>query len=235
MTLMTIKGLKKRFPGVNALSGVDMEIKKGRIIGLLGPNMAGKTTLLKAIAGLIHPDEGEITYPGGAKGLNALNTVSFLPDAPNFPQWMKVKDAFGYYKDMYPDYSEKNARKLSDLLELSPNNTIWKLSKGMKERVALALAFSRQTSLYLLDEPLGGVDPVGKMKIMEALLTAPPENSSILISTHLVKDVENVFDSVLFISDGRIVYSGDCEEIREKQGKTVEQLYLEVYNNVKTV
>jgi len=235
MTLMTIKGLKKSYPNKDALCGIDLEIKKGKIIGLLGPNMAGKTTLLKAIAGLLQPDEGTITYPNGATGLSALNTISFLPDEASFPTWMKVRDAFNYYEDMYPDFSDKNALKLSDLLELSAKDTISKLSKGMKERVALALTFSRQTSLYLLDEPLGGVDPVGKMKIMEAILTAPPENASILLSTHLVRDVETVFDSVLFIKGGKIIFGGDCDEIREKHGKTVEQFYLEVYNNAETV
>jgi len=235
MNLLTVKGLTKRFPGTEALSGVDMSVESGKIIGLLGPNMSGKTTLLKTIAGLLSIDGGEITYPGGAAGVNARNTYSFLPDDIKLPGWMKVRDAFTYFKDMYPDYSEADAARLTELLGLPTDKAVGKLSKGMRERLALALTFSRQTSLYLLDEPLGGVDPVGKMKIMEAILTTPPQNASILLSTHLVRDVENVFDSVLFISGGKIVFSGDCEEIREKQGKTVEQLYLEVFRNEETV
>jgi len=235
MTLLKINGLKKRFPGVDAVKGIDMEVPSGKIIGLLGPNMSGKTTLLKLIAGLYHADEGEITYLNGIKGMAARNTFSFLPDTMEFPRWMRVRDAFAFYKDMYPDYSDENAENLTKLLELPPERKIAKLSKGMKERVTLALTFARKTSLYLLDEPLGGVDPLGKAKIMEAILTAPPENASIMLSTHLVKDVETVFDSVLFISGGKIVYSCDCEEIREKQCKTMEQVYMEVFQNEKAI
>lgn len=233
MALMTIKGLEKRYPGLKALNGVDIEIEAGQIIGLLGPNTSGKTTLLKTIAGLLHPDAGEIIYPGRAQRLEARSTVSFLPDSMVFPSWMKTKDAFDYYEDLYPDYSPESAHKLIKTLEIPPDKKINKLSKGMQERVALGLAFSRQTSIYLLDEPLGGIDPMGKMKILETILSAPPENSSILLSTHLVKDVETIFDKVFFISNGKIIFSGDCEEIREKQGKTVEQVYLEVFSNVK--
>ena len=231
MTLMKVKSLVKSYPGVKALNGTDMEIESGRIVGLLGPNTSGKTTLLKILAGLLRQDSGEIVYPNNSQGVEARNTVSFLPDSMLFPAWMSVKDAFGYYKDCFGDYCEKNATRLSDILELPLNDkkSIRKLSKGMQERVALALTFSRKVPLYLLDEPLGGIDPVGKSKILETLLTAPPENSSILISTHLVKDVENILDSVLMLSKGQIVYSGNCEEIRETKGKTVEQIYLEVF------
>ena len=235
MILMTIKGLEKHYPGVKALDGMSFEIKAGQIVGLLGPNMSGKTTLLKTIAGLLHADSGEIVYPNNAKGIDRLRTFSLLPDSVAFPNWMKVQDTFTYYKEMYPDYSDENAQKLIKLLDLPLNKHVKKLSKGMQERVALALTFTRQTSLYLLDEPLGGIDPLGKMKIMEAILTVPPENSSILLSTHLVKDVENVFDSVFFISNGKIIYDGNCEELREKQGTTVEQKYLEVFSNVEVI
>lgn len=234
MTLMTIKGLEKRYPGVRALDNMSMEIQAGHIVGLLGPNMSGKTTLLKTIAGLLRADAGEITYPGGTTGVSVRNTFSLLPDAVEFPSWMRVRDAFTFYKDMYPDYSDANAKRLIELLELPVDKYVRKLSKGMQERVALGLTFTRDTSLYLLDEPLGGIDPLGKMKIMEAILTVPPENSSILLSTHLVKDVEAVFDTVMFIANGRIVYNGNCEELREKQGMTVEQKYLEVFNYVAT-
>ncbi|MCL2634831.1 MAG: ABC transporter ATP-binding protein [Oscillospiraceae bacterium] len=234
MALLTIKNLEKRYPGVKALSDINMEIEAGKIVGLLGPNMSGKTTLLKTIAGMLSPDSGEIIYPNGATGVEARQAISFLPDNMVFPSWMKVRDAFRYYEDMYPDYSQKNAERLIELLELPMNKNIKKLSKGMKERVSLAVTFSRDTAVYLLDEPLGGIDPLGKMKIMEAILSVPPENSSILLSTHLVKDVENVFDSVAFIANGELAYNGDCEDIREKQGKTIEQLYLEVFQYVQT-
>lgn len=233
MTLMTIRGLVKNYPGARALNGVDMELESGKIIGLLGPNTSGKTTLLKTLAGLLQPDAGEITYPGGAaRGVEAKKTVSFLPDTMAFPSWMRVRDAFGYYKDFYTDYSPEKAESMIQLLELPPDIHICKLSKGMQERVALGLTFSRKAQLYLLDEPLGGIDPVGKMKVMESILATPLEDSAILLSTHLVKDVETIFDSVFFIAAGKIIYSGDCEAMRERQGKTVEQVYLEVFSNV---
>jgi ABC-2 type transport system ATP-binding protein len=232
MTLLTVKNLEKRFPGVKAVDGMSLEIQSGKIIGLLGPNMSGKTTLLKIISGLLNPDKGEISYPNGEVGVEKHNTFSFLPDSMVLPSWMRVKDSFTYYKDIYPDYSKENAERLIELLELPMVQHIKKLSKGMQERVALALTFSRKTPLYLLDEPLGGIDPLGKMKIMEAILSVPDKDSSILLSTHLVRDVETVFDSVMFISKGKIIFNGDCEEIREKQSKTIEQVYLEVFQNV---
>lgn len=232
MKLLTIKGLEKSYAGKQALCGVDMEIESGKIIGLLGPNTSGKTTLLKTIGGLLSPDKGEILYP---RGIRVRNTVSMLPDRMSFPSWMRVRDAFQYQRDMYPDYSQERASAMLELLELPQNGLIKRMSKGMQDRVALGLAFSRETSLYLLDEPLGGIDPVGKAKVLESILSMPLEDSSILLSTHLVKDVETIFDSILLISQGRIIYRGDCEEIREREGKTVEQIYLEVFYNAKPI
>lgn len=234
MALMTVKGLTKSYPGKTALRGVDMEIEAGKITGLLGPNTAGKTTLLKILAGLLQPDSGEITYPGGAQpGVEAKKTVSLLPDTMRLPSWMRVRDAFRYYEDSFPDFSRERAASMIDLLQLSEEESIKKLSKGMQERVALGLTFSRKTSLYLLDEPLGGIDPIGKSKVLESILAMPLEDSGILLSTHLVKDVETIFDDVLLISAGQIIYKGGCEAIRGEQGKTVEQVYLEVFSNVK--
>lgn len=236
MRLLEIKGLEKHYAGKEGLNGIHMQIHKGEIIGLLGPNGSGKTTLMKTIAGLLHPDKGEIIYPRNAKrGVEAKKTLSFLPDYMIFPSWMRVKDAFTCQQDMYPDYSGKKATEMIDLLELPKESYIKKLSKGMQERVALALAFSRDTSLYLLDEPLGGIDPVGKMKILNSILSMDLTDTSILLSTHLVKDVETIFDSYYFISDGTVIQQGNCEELREKSGKTVEQLYLEVFSNVKAI
>lgn len=230
MSLLKIKGLEKRYGSKKALDGVDLEIEQGKITGLLGPNASGKTTLLKTIAGLLHPDRGEIEYPYNASGLAARTTVSFLPDSMTFPKWMRVRDAFRYYEDMYPDYSGQKAGSMLELLELPKDAFIRRMSKGMQERVALGLAFSRETALYLLDEPLGGIDPVGKAKVLESILSMPLDQSSILLSTHLVKDVETIFDDVLLISEGKIVYRGECEAIREQDRKTVEQVYLEVFS-----
>lgn len=232
MALMTITGLKKCYAGHElALDGVEMTVEPGRIIGLLGPNGSGKTTLLKCVAGLLQPDEGEITYPGGAKrGVESKKTLSLLPDVLQLPSWMKVRDASRCWRELYPDFSEARNKQMMSLLGLEPDALVKRLSKGMQERVALMLTFSRETSLYLLDEPLGGIDPVGKSKILESILTADLTNASIVISTHLVKDVETVFDSFFLLSQGKIVFEGVCEEIRAKSGKTAEQVYLEVFS-----
>ena len=234
MELLNIRGLEKHYPNKYALGGVDLTIESGKIVGLLGPNSAGKTTLLKVIAGLLSPDAGEIVYPKGApRGLEAKKTISFLPDRLKLPAWMKVSDAFGYWRSMYPDYDEEKAADMQELLELSQSAVIRKLSKGMQERVALGLTFSRDVPLYLLDEPLGGIDPVGKLKVLESILSTHTENSSIVLSTHLVKDVETIFDSIALIKEGRIVFTGDCETIRQESGRTAEQVYLEVFLNAR--
>lgn len=233
MELLRTSGLCKRYAGKQALDGVDMALAPGKIMGLLGPNGSGKTTLMKVIAGLITADRGEVYYPGGAiKGIESKKVISFLPDDTAFPSWMKVSDAFGYFRDMYPDYDQDKAAQMQQLLELTPGDAVKKLSKGMRERLALALAFSRRAPLYLLDEPLGGIDPVGKLKVMQSIISTHRENSTILISTHLVRDVEAIFDSVLFIREGKIVFQGECEDMRAKSGKTVEQMYLEVFLGV---
>jgi len=230
MELLRVNGLTKRYGGKAALDGIDMSIAKGKIIGMLGPNGSGKTTLMKAIAGLISPDAGEINYPDGAqRGVQSKSVISFLPDETKFPAWMKVSDAFEYFRNMYPDYDTEKAVEMQELLELSPGDTIKKLSKGMRERVALGLAFSRRSSLYLLDEPLGGIDPLGKTKVMQSIISTHEQDSSILLSTHLVRDVETLFDSVLFIRDGKIIFDGECDDMRSAGGKTVEQAYLEVF------
>ena len=232
MALLQATGIEKRYGSKSALNGVDLTIEPGRIVGLLGPNGSGKTTLMKLFAGLLQPTAGELKYPGGAaRGVDSKKTIAFLPDALAFPGYMRVEGAFGFYRDMYPDYSESRAKAMIELLDLGGlmKERVAKLSKGMQERVALGLTFSRKTDVYLLDEPLGGIDPVGKTKIIDAILAMQLEDSSIVVSTHLVKDIERIFDSVYFISRGKITFSGDCDKMREENGKTVEQAYLEVF------
>ncbi|MCL2696399.1 MAG: ABC transporter ATP-binding protein, partial [Clostridiales bacterium] len=224
-------GLEKHFLGCTALCGVDMAIPAGQIVGLLGPNASGKTTLLKIIAGLQQPSAGEVRYDEDAQpGPAARKSISFCPDIMTFPRWMRVCDAFDFYRDMYPDYRQPRADELLRILELQTvgRTQIRRLSKGMRERLALALTFSRETRLYLLDEPLDGIDPVGKTRVIDAILAMQPEGASTLVSTHLVKDIERIFDSVYFLSRGKVVFSGTCDAMREERGQTVEQTYLEV-------
>lgn len=231
-TVLAMHGLEKKFRNCEALRGVDMSIPAGQIVGLLGPNASGKTTLLKTAAGLLQPTAGQISYyKNAAPGPEARKTIGFCPDAMIFPRWMRVRDTFIFYSDMYEDYSKERADELMRILELHSiqNTYVNKLSKGMKERLLLGLTFSRETKLYLLDEPLDGIDPVGKTRVIDAILAMQPEDASTLVSTHLVKDIERIFDSVFFLSGGKIVFSGACDIMREERGQTVEQAYLEVF------
>ena len=230
--LLELIGVEKQFLGCHALCGVDMTIPAGQIVGLLGPNASGKTTLLKIAAGLQQPTAGEIRYcENTAQGSQARLAVGFCPDAMTFPHWMRVRDAFTFYSEMYPDYSQERADELMRILELTgvQNKSIRSLSKGMKERLVLSLTFARETHLYMLDEPLDGIDPVGKTRVIDAILAMKPEGASTLVSTHLVKDIERIFDSVYFLSTGKVVFNGVCDDIREERGQTVEQAYLEVF------
>jgi len=232
--ILEVSGVEMKFPGCHALRGVDMSIPEGQIVGLLGPNASGKTTLLKIIAGLLQPTVGVLSYSGGAeRGPDARQTISFCPDHMSFPRWMKVSDAFTFYSDMYSDYSQERADELINILELRDflSTPARRLSKGMQERLALGLTYSRETKLYMLDEPLDGIDPVGKARVIDTILAMQPEGASTLISTHLVKDTERILTSVFFLSRGRIVFSGDCDAIREERAQTVEQAYLEVFIN----
>lgn len=233
-TILEIAGLEKKFLGCEALRGVDMTIPAGQIVGLLGPNASGKTTLLKIIAGLLQPTAGEVRYFQNVKiGPDSRKTIGFCPDAMSFPHWMRVYDAFTFYRDMYPDYSQTRADELIRILDLRDflRTPVHRLSKGMKERLVLGLTYSRETCLYLLDEPLDGIDPVGKTRVIDAILAMQPEGSTTLISTHLVKDTERILASVFFLSKGKVVFSGACDSIREERGQTVEQAYLEVFIN----
>jgi len=231
-------GLRKQFYNCEALRGVDMSIPAGQIIGLLGPNASGKTTLLKIAAGLLQPSAGQVRYFENAMpGPDARKTIGFCPDAMAFPRWMRVRDAFTFYREMYDDYSQSRADELMRILELQQirDAYIRNLSKGMRERLVMGLTFARKTKLYLLDEPLDGIDPVGKMRVIDAIIAMKPEGASALVSTHLVKDIERIFDSVFFLSRGKIVFSGTCEALREERGQTVEQAYLEVFINESSI
>jgi len=237
-TVLEIKNLKKQFGSCHALQGVNMSIPAGQIVGLLGPNASGKTTLLKIIAGLLQPSAGSVQYYKNAvPGSEARKTIGFCPDTLTFPHWMRIRDAYRFYSEMYSDYLQERANELMRILELEniQDMHINKLSKGMKERLVLGLTFSRETKMYLLDEPLDGIDPVGKMRVIDAILAMQPQNASTLVSTHLVKDIERIFDSVFFLSRGRIVYTGLCDTMREEKGQTVEQVYLEVFVNESSI
>src|SRR5665647_205794 len=219
----------KSYLNKKALRGVDLEIETGKIVGLLGPNGSGKTTFLKIAAGILHPSKGEILIDGQKPGVYTKAIVSYLPDNEYLLKWMKVKDAVSYFKDFYIDFDEKKAKELLVFMNLDENSDVKSLSKGMKEKLKLTLVLSRNAKLYILDEPLGGVDPTAREKILNAIVSNFSANSSMIITTHLVNDIERIFDDVAFISDGEIVLKGNAEELRQSKNKSIDELYREVF------
>ena len=222
-------GLCKSYLNKKALRGVDLEIVPGRIVGLLGPNGSGKTTFLKIAAGILHASSGKVLIDGQEPGVYTKSIVSYLPDNEYLLNWMKVRDAINYFKDFYSDFDEKKAEDLLVFMDLDKNSTVKSLSKGMKEKLKLTLVLSRNAKLYILDEPLGGVDPTAREKILTAIVNNFSENSSMIITTHLVNDIERIFDDVAFISAGEIVLKGNAEELRIQREKSIDELYREVF------
>ena len=230
--VLEVSSLIKKYGRKVVLNKTEFTIKTNRIVGLLGPNGSGKTTLIKIITGLLHQNSGSVKILGKDVSYETKLSVSFMPDTNNLYNWMKVKDAIKFYSDFFQDFDVAKSHELSDFMKLNLNDPIKSLSKGMLERLLLTLTLSRKTSLYVLDEPLGGVDPAAKSKIIDSILDYySSENCSLLISTHLIKDVERLFDDVLFLKSGQITLSGDCETLREQNSKTIEELYLEVFEN----
>ena len=219
----------KSYLNKKALRGINLDIKPGKIVGLLGPNGSGKTTFLKIAAGILHASSGKILIDGQEPGVYTKSIVSYLPDNEYLPNWMKVRDAIKYFKDFYLDFDEAKAKELLLFMNLDENSTVKSLSKGMKEKLKLTLILSRNAKLYILDEPLGGVDPTAREKILNAIVNSFNENSSMIITTHLVNDMERIFDDVAFISNGEIVLQGNAEELRMEKEKSIDELYREVF------
>ena len=227
--ILKAENLCKSYFNKKALQGVNLTIEQGKIVGLLGPNGSGKTTFLKIAAGILHPSAGQILIDGRKPGVYTKSIVSYLPDTEYFPKWMKIKDAVQYFKDFYADFDEKKAVELLEFMKLDVNSSIKSLSKGMKEKLKLTLVLARSAKLYILDEPLGGVDPTAREKILDAIINNFSENSSMIITTHLVNDIERIFDDVAFINDGEIVLQGNAEELRLSKNKSIDELYREVF------
>ncbi|PRR80109.1 putative ABC transporter ATP-binding protein YxlF [Clostridium liquoris] len=227
--LLSTENLTKSYLGKKALNVVNIEIPKGKVVGILGPNGSGKTTLLKIIAGLLKPSSGKVLIDGKEPGVYTKSIVAYLPDTPFLYKWMKIKDSIDFYRDFYKDFDEEKAWELLKFMNLDPDSKVTSLSKGMAEKLNLTLTLSRKAKLYILDEPLGGVDPTTREKILDAIIQNYNEDSSMLITTHLVNDIERLFDEVLFIANGSIVLSGNAEELRLKEEKSIDELYREVF------
>lgn len=228
--IIKIEEVSKSFGKKRVLNNLTVEIATGRIIGLLGENGIGKTTLLQLMAGILYPDKGAVSFGGKKSNLKAKEYVSYCLEPEYFYSWMTIKDAIMFYKDHFKDFDETIVMNYCELFQLNLKSKIRKLSKGEKEKVSILLNLSRNTSIYLLDEPAGGFDPRFKKEVLKLILESMTENKTIILSTHLLKDFENVFDDVLILRKTTPVYRS-CEEIRQELGKSVEEYYLEVTRN----
>ncbi|MDL2418651.1 ABC transporter ATP-binding protein [Bacillus tropicus] len=228
--LLKIENLWKRYGLKAVIRELNIEITEGKIIGLVGDNGSGKTTLLKMIAGLQHPSEGSITIAGQKVGLETKEIVSFMSDKPVFDDWMTVKDFLFFYRDFYKDFDIQKAVDTVAEFKIPLEEKITALSKGMVEKLQIILTFSRKAKLYVLDEPLGGIDLISREHVLELILQFYREDCTILISTHLINEVENIFDEVIFLKDGEIVLYENVEELRFQRGKAVTEVFKEVFS-----
>lgn len=227
--ILQCNNLTKVFPGCMALSGVNLTVGRGRIVGLLGPNGSGKSTLIKLANGLITPTNGEILIDGKAPGVETKKIVSYLPERTYLNDWMTVRNMIEFFADFYDNFNQQKAYDMLQRLNINPTDRLKTMSKGTKEKVQLILVMSREAELYLLDEPIGGVDPAARDYILDTIITNYNENSTIIISTHLISDVEKILDDVIFISRGNVVMTSSVDDIREKQDKSVDALFREVF------
>lgn len=227
--ILECKSLTKKFSNITALSNVNLTLERGRIIGLLGPNGSGKTTLIKLINGLLVPNEGTLLINGKAPGVETKKIVSYLPEKTYLPEWMRVTEAIEFFQDFYEDFDQKKAYEMLDHLHLDPSRRLKALSKGTKEKVQLILVMSRKADLYCLDEPIGGVDPAARDYILNTIISNYNENATVLISTHLIADIEKVLDEVIFIKEGFVTLQASVDDIRSQEGKSVDTLFREVF------
>ena len=227
--LIVCRGLSKRYGGVRALDQVELTVGEGKIVGLLGPNGSGKTTLIKLLCGLLQPSEGALQIAGMSPGPATKARVSYLPDQMYFPDWMKVKDLLELFADFYADFSRELARQMLDSLGIQESQRVKTMSKGTKEKMQLVLVMSRDARLYLLDEPIAGVDPAAREFILNTLLRNYNEKGTVLISTHLIGDVEQVLDEAIFLKAGRVIRHEAVDTIREQEGMSVDALFREIF------
>jgi len=227
--ILECKGLTRKFNHFFALSNVDLTLERGENIGLLGPNGSGKTTLIKLINGLLLPTDGQITVNGSVPGVETKKIVSYLPERGCLDERRRISELISYYSDFYSDFDVSRAHTMLKDLDIDPSLRLKTLSKGTKEKVQLILVMSRDAQLYVLDEPIGGVDPAARDYILRTILTNYNEDASVLISTHLIADVENVLDRVLFLQNGQITLNASVDEIRSGHKKSVDALFREVF------
>lgn len=227
--LLNIQNLSKKFGCNDALNDVSLSIESGKIYGLLGPNGSGKTTLIKIINGLLVPNNGTVLVAGKQPGPYTKSVISYLPDKLYFNKWMKVSELLEYYADFYSDFDIARAKDMLERLHISENEKLKSLSKGTKEKIQLILVMARRAKLYILDEPIGGVDPAARDYILETILSNYDPEASIIISTHLIRDIENILDDVIFLQNGKVVMTSSVDDIRQEKAMSVDDLFREVF------
>ncbi len=229
MELLEVKNLNKSYGNTEVLKNINFSISGGKIIGLLGKNGAGKTTLIKLINDLLTPTSGEILIKGKKVGVETKKIVSYLPERTYLNKQMKVSEIINLFKDFYDNFDEAKAKKLLKDLDLNINQSLSKMSKGMQEKVQLVLVMSRNADLYVLDEPLGGVDPATRDYILDTILSNFSENASVIISTHLISDIEKILDEVIFIDKGQIVLQSDADSLRNKEKSSIDEIFRRMF------
>lgn len=227
--ILECQGLTKKYGNFFALSNLDLTLERGQIVGLLGPNGSGKTTLIKLANGLLTPTNGTIMINGMPPGVETKKIVSYLPERNFLNTHMRVDDILTYYVDFYDNFNLTRAASMLKDLGIDTHARLRSLSKGTKEKVQLVLVMSRDADLYILDEPIGGVDPAARDYILQTILTNYNENATILLSTHLISDIENVLDRVVFLQCGQLALNATVDEIRSQRGKSVDALFREVF------
>ncbi len=227
--ILNATGLTMKYSSTLALDCLNLDLPKGKIVGLLGPNGSGKTTFIKLAAGLLTPKSGSLTICGEAVGTGTKSLVSYLPDRSYFSKGRKIRELLDYFQDFYADFDRSRAEEMLSALNINQDTRIKALSKGNQEKVQLVLVMSRRAKLYLLDEPIGGVDPAARDYILNTIISNYDPEATVLISTHLIADVERVLDEFIFLYNGKVIRSGSAEDVREETGKSLDELFREVF------
>lgn len=228
--LVEINGVVKRYGlGKVVFDGLNLQLEPGKIIGLLGPNGSGKTTLIKILSGLLHPEAGMVRIDGKEIGPETKAIVSYLPERTYFNEYLKVRQLVNMFKDFYTDFEEERAYHMLDLLKIDPDMMLKKLSKGNKEKVQLIMVMSRRAKLYLLDEPIAGVDPAARDYILNTILSNYDSEATMVISTHLIQDIEKILDEIIFIREGQIICKEDADTLRQQKGQSIDEIFREVF------
>lgn len=227
--ILKVENLTKKYGNKFALNNVSFDLEEGKLLGLLGPNGSGKSTLIKILAGFIKKSSGSVKICGEDPGLATKSFVSYLPDKTFLPNWMRIKDARDYYADFFVDFNKQTFADMIKVMKLDEKMRIPELSKGMEEKLNLSLILSRDARLYLLDEPIGGVDPVARDMITESIIDKAFQNKTLIVSTQLIRDIESVFDDVMILNEGEIFIKENVEKIREEHGMSVDEYFKEKY------